>query len=150
MLALVALIVQIVITKTNLYKKIDPFATIFNFHSISITGYVIAGILVVSSIFIYRPFCKTLCPIGLILGWIGKIPGASVLGTKSNCITCVSCNNNCKIRAITHDSKISILENQECIRCGDCMDGCKKNSIAFYIKGKNHAGKTECTDITAF
>jgi polyferredoxin len=148
--ALTALIVQVIITQTNLYKKIDPFAIIFNFHSISITGYVIAGILVISSIFIYRPFCKTLCPIGIILGWISKIPGASVLGTNSTCTSCSICSNNCKIRAITHDNKISILENQECIRCGDCLDGCKKNSITFYFKGKKHDEKTECTGITAY
>lgn len=149
MVALVALAAQVFITKTNLYKKIDPFATIFNFHSISVTGYVIAGILVISSIFIYRPFCKTLCPIGLILGWVSKIPGASVLGTKNNCITCISCNNTCKIRAITHESKMSVLENQECIRCGDCMDGCKKSSISFYFKGKKHAEKTDCKGINS-
>jgi ferredoxin len=147
--ALIVLIVQVIITKTNLYKKIDPFAVIFNFYSIHLTGYILAGILVISSIFIYRPFCKTLCPIGIILGWVSKIPGASVLGTKSSCISCMNCNNSCKIRAITHDNKTSILENQECIRCGDCMDGCKKSSISFYFKGKKHAEKTECTGINA-
>lgn len=148
-IALTVLVVQVFITKTNLYKKIDPFAVIFNFYSIHITGYILAGILVISSIFIYRPFCKTFCPIGLILGWVSKIPGASVLGTKSNCLSCMSCNNNCKIRAITHYNKTSILENQECIRCGDCMDGCKKSSISFYFKGKKHAEKIECTGINA-
>lgn len=143
-IALIALVIQISITQTNLFKKIDPFTIIYNFYSLYILGWILAGIIIISSVFIYRPFCKTLCPIGLILGWISKIPGASVLGVNNDCVSCINCSNSCKINAITHDTKISIIENQECIRCGDCFDSCKKNSISFYFKGKNHEQKTEC------
>jgi polyferredoxin len=142
--ALVTLLVQILITQTILFKKVDPFAIVFNFHSLYLAGWVLVGILILSSVLLFRPFCKTLCPIGLILGFVSKIPGASVLGVSSSCISCSHCNTSCKINAITHDTKISRIENQECIRCGDCFDGCRKNAINVYFKGKNHGSKSEC------
>jgi len=143
--ALGALLIQLSITQTNLFKKIDPFAVIYNFYSPYIIGWVLAAVLLISSVFIYRPFCKTICPIGLILGWISKIPGASILGSESNCISCANCSNNCKIRAITHDNNTSVLQNEECIRCGECITGCKRHAMSFFLNGKKHV--SECTSM---
>jgi len=93
-----------------------------------------------------RPFCKAICPVGLLLGWVSKIPGASVLGVKENCISCVKCTKGCNIRAITHDSKINVLNNQECIRCGECLSSCPKNAIWFARKNKDHNSKVQLTN----
>ncbi len=142
--ALALLIIQLLITGTNLYKEIDPFAAIFNFYSPSLVGWVLVFVLIASSFFMYRPFCKTFCPVGLVLGWISKIPGASVLAVKQNCISCVKCSKGCKINAITHDTKISVIENQECIRCGECMNECVKDALVFSRKNRNHPAKVEC------
>jgi ferredoxin len=142
-LALFALIVQLAVTQTNLYKKIDPFAVLFNFNSLYAAGWVLVGVLVIASVLIQRPFCKTLCPIGLILGWIAKLPGASVLGPNLQCVGCSVCNSACRINAITRDGKRSILENQECIRCGECLEGCKKSSLTFHRRGGRHPARVE-------
>jgi polyferredoxin len=144
---LIILIVQLLITHSYLYKKIDPFVAVFNFYSDYSIGWVLVFILIASSVLLYRPFCKTVCPVGLTLGWISKIPGASVLGPKQNCNSCLLCSKGCDINAITHDTKISVLDNQECIRCGKCLTGCKKNAIGFYRKTKQHPDKAECKPI---
>jgi ferredoxin len=141
--ALFALMVQLAVTQTNLYKKIDPFAVLFNFNSLYAAGWVLVGVLLVASVLIHRPFCKTLCPIGLILGWIAKLPGASVLGPNHQCVGCSVCNAACRINAITRDGKRSILENQECIRCGECLDGCRKSSLTFHRRGGAHPARVE-------
>ncbi len=145
--ALIILISQLLITQTNLYKEIDPFAIIFNFSSEYATGWILVAIVVFSSAFLYRPFCKTVCPVGLTLGWISEIPGASVLGAKQNCNSCLLCHKSCDNNAITHENKISILQNQECIRCGECINGCRKNAIGFFRKSKKHPERTECKPI---
>ena len=62
----------------------------------------------------------------MILGWVGKIPGASVLGPGGQCVGCGVCNSACRINAITRDGKRSVLENQECIRCGECLGDGRK------------------------
>lgn len=142
---LIALIVQLIITKTNIFKHYDPFKVAFNLIGTNTLSWVLLALLLVSSVFIYRPFCKTVCPIGLILGWISKIPGASVVGTNGSCTGCTSCNSNCKINAITRTKKYSKLDNQECIGCGECVSSCKKNALGFFRNNKNnHHDKIAC------
>lgn len=137
---LIILLSQLIITHTNLYRQIDPFAVIYNFYSDYFIGWVLVGLIIGTSFVLYRPFCKTICPVGLILGWVSKIPGASVLGVKQNCISCIKCTKECNIRAITYDSKTSVLNNEECIRCGECLNSCPKNSLWFFRKNKKHLG----------
>ncbi len=144
MVLLLALIVQLLVTRTNLFKTIDPFKVAFNLHSANLTGWILLGIVLLASVFIYRPFCKTVCPIGLILGWISKIPGASVLAPQNSCTGCTVCESSCKIKAITHDEKISRLDNQECIACGDCVGNCRKGSMLFVRNTKGYASKAVC------
>lgn len=139
--ALVILVIQLTFTQTILWNKIGPFKVVFNLFSSNITGYVLLGILLISSLFIYRPFCKAICPVGLILGWITKIPGASVIGINDSCCGCKTCNTSCKINAITNSDKISKLDNQECIMCGDCLSDCKTKSNNIYKNIKQHYGK---------
>ena len=88
--------------------------------------------------------CKTICPIGLILGWIAKIPGASLIGVKTECVSCALCDKACSINAITRDEKFSVIENQECIACGECLDSCKKSGLAFVRNNKEHNDKVDC------
>jgi len=133
-----AIMVQLIITQTIEWSKIGPFKVIFNLYSPNITGYILLGILLLSSLFIHRPFCKMVCPAGLIFGWITKIPGAAVLGINNSCSGCKTCNTSCNINAITRDGKTSHLDNQECIMCGECMSDCKIKSIQPFRKSSKH------------
>ncbi|MDD4150564.1 MAG: 4Fe-4S binding protein [Bacteroidales bacterium] len=135
------LIIQLSFTQTILWNKIGPFRVAFNLFSPNITGYVLLGILLITSLFIYRPFCKAICPVGLLLGLITKIPGASIIGINDSCSGCKTCNTSCKINAITRDDKVSKLDNQECIMCGDCLSDCKTDSNNIYRKLKQHYDK---------
>ncbi|HKK82058.1 MAG TPA: 4Fe-4S binding protein [Prolixibacteraceae bacterium] len=142
---LVALVLQVLITKTNLFKTIDPFKVAFNLRSVNIMGWILLGLLIVSSVFMYRPFCKTMCPIGLILGWVSKIPGASVLAPrKSTCVACKTCDVSCSINAITRNGRYSVLDNQECIACGNCVADCKKGSMSFFRNSDKYGSKSTC------
>ncbi|MCK5825377.1 MAG: 4Fe-4S binding protein [Ichthyobacteriaceae bacterium] len=135
------LIIQLSLTQSIEWCKMGPFKVIFNLFSPNITGYVLMVVLLVSSLFIHRPFCKMVCPAGLIFGWVTKIPGAAILGINDSCAGCKTCNTACEINAITRDGKTSKLDNQECIMCGSCMDDCKIKSINPLTNGKNHHGK---------
>ena len=138
---LVALLAQLTFTHSILWNKIGPFKVAYNLFSANLTGYILLGILIFSSIFIHRPFCKTVCPVGLTLGWITKIPGASILGINDSCAGCKICSTSCQINAITRNGKQSKLDNQECIMCGECMDDCKIKSISTKRKGEKHHDK---------
>ncbi|MCK5846623.1 MAG: 4Fe-4S binding protein [Bacteroidales bacterium] len=137
----IILLAQLTFTEGIEWSKIGPFKVIFNLFSPNITGYILLAVLLLSSLFIHRPFCKMVCPAGLFYGWITKLPGASVLGITDSCAGCKTCSISCQINAITRDDKTSILDNQECIMCGECMSDCKIHSIQPFMKGKTHASK---------
>ena len=51
------LLLQLTITQGIEWSKIGPFKVIFNLYSPNLTGYILLGILLISSLFIHRPFC---------------------------------------------------------------------------------------------
>jgi ferredoxin len=126
---LIVLLVQLAVTRTNIFIHYDPFKVAFNLFSSNTTGYVLLFIMLVSSVLIYRPFCRGFCPVGLAMGWVSYLPGASVIQPGEGCIGCKTCNNVCDSGAIVRTDKVSYLHNGECIRCGACLDNCSKNSM---------------------
>ncbi len=134
-----ALIIQVVITHSYLYDEIDPFKTAYNLgYNAGYTEWVLLALLLISSVFIYRPFCKSACPIGLLLGLVTKIKGAAVVGTDPNCLGCTVCAQSCSMNAINRKPGYSQLDNKDCIACGECADACRQSGIKFFRKSKEH------------
>lgn len=141
---LIALVIQLLIQQKIFWSKIDPFLAIYQMmlaYNYEIISGILVGLLLITSLISYRPFCRAACPIGLILGWIEKIPGASVIGLDGNCVNCSKCSNVCKIQAINQKEKETLVDNQECIMCGECLDACKKNGIGVFRVSKKHRSK---------
>lgn len=69
------------------------------------------------SLFVERPFCKYLCPLGAALAmpstfrWFG-------LRRKQACSSCKACAVGCGAQAIDADGRI---DHRECLHCLDCM-----------------------------
>jgi len=118
-------IAQLILTRINLFCEYDPFKVAFNLISATTTGYVLLGFLMVSSVLVYRPFCRSFCPVGLTLGWVSLIPGARKLDKNDTCINCKSCDHACQQRALIHENKVTTLRVQDCILCGECLSECK-------------------------
>lgn len=131
---LFVLIIQLAITKTNWFCKIDPFLVSFNFISAYQIGWYLLGLLILTSVFIHRPFCQAACPIGLILGLVSKIPGARKLNYNDNCSSCNICNDSCRIAAISKKNGENKINNIECNFCGECLDSCTKDAVIFKHK----------------
>ncbi len=86
--------------------------------------------IVVACIFIFRMFCRFICPLGALYGLFNKI---SIFGIKldnSKCINCNLCKNKCKMD-ITH------VGDSECISCGECIDVCPTDAIVWKGIKKN-------------
>ncbi|MFH2144114.1 MAG: 4Fe-4S binding protein [Bacteroidota bacterium] len=154
---LATLIIQIAVMGTKYWCRIDPFVNIYGFRDFykMISGTIIfdseliiiiilVSLLLISSVLSFRPFCRTACPVGLIMGLVEKIPGASVIGTKGECAGCKLCNAACNSRAIVRNDNYSSIDNSDCIMCGDCIDACGKNGLGFFRKSKKHKSIVEC------
>jgi ferredoxin-type protein NapH len=82
-------------------------------------------IFIISSIFIYRPFCKYICPLGAIYSLFNKFSFYQMNVDKLKCNGCKSCERKCKMNVeITKN-----INSLECIRCGECKSVCKQGAI---------------------
>ncbi len=76
-------------------------------------------------IVISRPFCKYLCPVGLILGWCNLLPFGKYKVNQNSCTKCGVCRNFCKMDIEPYKTPNHI----ECIRCGKCKKNCPSKAI---------------------
>jgi len=137
----VVLVVQLLIQQKIFWCKIDPFLSVFQLmlaYNFEILSAILVGLLLISSLVSFRPFCRAACPVGLVLGWVEKIPGARVIGLDGDCKNCYKCRNDCKIQAIHCNKKETKIDNQECIMCGECLDSCKQTGIGIFRKSKKY------------
>lgn len=81
-------------------------------------------VIVVASIFIFRAFCRFLCPLGAIYGFFSKIALIGVKLDKNKCTDCGLCQSVCKM-------DIKTVGDHECIHCGECMSVCPAKAITW-------------------
>lgn len=103
----------------EMLAEVEPFKTTFlvGMFNRSWPYTLFAAGLLGLSIFIERPFCKYLCPLGASLAmpttfrWFG-------LKRKQECTSCKACAVGCGSQAIDDDGRI---DQRECLHCLDCM-----------------------------
>ena len=83
-----------------------------NAWKLGITIVVVAGMFLIR-----RPWCRVLCPLGLIFGWFNRIAFFGLRFDNSNCAKCQRCPRTCD-----YGAKLSQRDTDtRCIRCLDCM-----------------------------
>lgn len=95
------------------------------------------GITILASVFIFRPFCRFICPLGAIYGLFNPISLYKLKVSENKCIKCNKCTEVCKLDIETFKAPNS----PECIRCGDCVDVCPTGALisGFGLKDKEKA-----------
>ena len=90
-------------------------------------------LIAVGSIFIFRLFCRFLCPLGAIYGFFSKIALLGVKLDTTKCNDCGLCISACKM-------DIKKVGDYECIQCGECIPVCPVKAISwkgsqFFVRG---------------
>lgn len=80
--------------------------------------------MMVAAVFIYRFFCRFVCPLGALYGLFNKVSVFGIKVEKSKCIDCGLCVNKCKM-------DVHHVGDHECINCGECMSVCPTNAIVW-------------------
>lgn len=94
-------------------------------------------VILVWSLWVYRPFCKYLCPLGAIYGWFNPIALSRFQMDKEACIDCKKCKEACPM-----DIPVYAKPNSaECIKCGKCLQACPTDCIevALWAKKKDES-----------
>ena len=79
--------------------KFDPFIGIFRLGG-DIGMIVFGALLLILSVFVGRPFCRFLCPYGVLLGLMSSLSKRRVEVTSEKCINCTLCHHSCPVDAI--------------------------------------------------
>ncbi len=79
---------------------------------------------VLGCIFVYRLFCRFICPLGALYGIFNRISVLGIKLEKPKCIDCGLCISTCKM-------DIREVGDHECISCGDCVSVCPTKAISF-------------------
>lgn len=82
-------------------------------------------IMILSSVFIYRPFCRYICPLGAFYSLFNGISFYKFEVDKDKCTNCKACVKKCKLDIEVYKKPNSA----ECIRCGDCVKACPTEAI---------------------
>ena len=85
----------------------------------------ILAVVVLLSIVVYRPFCRYLCPLGVIYGLFNPIAFYRLRVDEEKCTSCGACQRACKLDIPVWRKPNSM----ECIRCGDCRRACPHGAI---------------------
>ena len=80
--------------------------------------------IVVGSIFIFRLFCRFICPLGALYGLFNKVSVFGVQVDEDKCTHCNLCVSHCKV-------DIKHVGDQECISCGECIGVCPTKAISW-------------------
>ena len=83
--------------------RFDPFIGFFRLGA-AFPMLVFGGVVLLTGMFIARPYCRFLCPYGVLLGWMSACSRHHVSITPGECIGCELCENACPVDAIRKPS----------------------------------------------
>lgn len=107
-------------TATDLLVEAEPFKTAITLNFVRSWPFVVyAGGLLLAGMFVYKFFCRFLCPFGAGLAILGRLRLLDWIPRRSECgKPCQTCRYQCEYQAITPAGKI---QYDECFQCMDCV-----------------------------
>ena len=105
---------------TDLLVEVEPFKTAITLNFIRSWPFVLYALgLLVANLFIYKFFCRFLCPFGASLAVLGRFKILNWIPRREACgKPCQTCRHACDYQAINRAGEI---QYEECFQCMDCV-----------------------------
>jgi len=87
----------------------------------------VLAVIMFASVYIYRPFCRGLCPLGAFHGLLNGVALVSLNVNRDRCTACGLCSEACPLDLDLPDR----LNDPECIRCLRCLRACPQEAVQF-------------------
>lgn len=81
-------------------------------------------LILTACVFVFRAFCRFLCPLGALYSLFAKIALLGVRVDLPKCTDCGACVKYCPV-------DIRKVGDRECVQCGNCIDVCPEKAISF-------------------
>ena len=100
--------------------EVEPFKTSITLNFVRAWPFVLWAVaLVMASSFVYKGYCRYLCPLGAGMAVLGKLRRVDWIARSSECgQPCQRCRNDCAYQAI---DKQGAVDYDECFQCLDCV-----------------------------
>ncbi len=98
----------------------DKFSMLGNLFSLK---FVLLVAILTLCVFIFRAFCRFLCPLGAIYALFNRFCIVGVRVDDQKCVDCGKCVSKCKM-------DVRNVGDIECIHCGECMSVCPMGAIS--------------------
>lgn len=96
--------------------RYDPFVGFFR-HNGSSQMFIIGGILLVTGVFIARPYCRFFCPYGVLLNLVSRFSRRHLQIAPAACINCRLCEHACPFDAIDKPTGLGVKnDNRELVK----------------------------------
>jgi polyferredoxin len=105
------------------------------FRFLSVTGTVVLGILLISSILIQNFWCRYLCPYGALMGFLSMLSPTKIRRETDLCIDCGKCAKACP--SLLPVDKLITINSAECTGCLECVAVCPaEGALALALPSK--------------
>jgi polyferredoxin len=88
------------------------------------------AVVIGASIFVYRPWCRILCPFGFVAWVLGRV-SLFKINRNENCNECGLCENVCPVQEAYRTSS-----KGECYLCNRCIEVCPNDALDYSLSFK--------------
>ena len=97
------------------------------FKKFAVEGVIIL-LIVVLELFTRRCYCRSFCPLGGLLAFLGRKRSLRMHVEPARCTQCGRCEKACPMGLLPH---IGEGTSAYCWNCGECLDSCRHNALNF-------------------
>ena len=115
------------------YQILNPFE-LFEWEFVLILAFLI-GVILIASLFVYRPYCYFICPVGFLTWLLEYISIFRIRVDRNKCNDCKICISKSPCPAIEPIIKGDVVR-PDCYSCGICIEACPKDALEFKFKFK--------------
>jgi len=142
-LAVILLAAVVSVTWADRLVEVEPFKTSITLNFVRDWPYVLWAVAtVLLSSFVYKGYCRYLCPLGAGMGLLGRLRRFDWIARRSACgQPCQRCRSDCAYQAI---EKSGAVDYDECFQCMDCVVIYESPALCvpLYNEARGAVGKT--------
>jgi len=119
-LAVILIAAVFSVTWADRLVEVEPFKTSITLNFVRAWPFVLWAVAtVLLSSFVYKGYCRYLCPLGAGMGLLGRLRRFDWIARRSECgQPCQRCRSDCAYQAIEKSGKV---DYDECFQCMDCV-----------------------------